>query len=67
MTTSTTFGEKGRTKVVRLFDLNDNNEYGNFVTGASRLPLCNTFLGDKMCASEGEWEAFVKGYTEDAD
>jgi hypothetical protein len=47
-----------------LIDVNENKELGNYFKfqNASGPMQCN--VGDKPCASQGEWESFVRPYTE---
>jgi hypothetical protein len=61
--------EKGKsvsTRNMRLFDLNDNKEYGTFVSGFSDgcVPV-SCFVQDQLCQSESEWRQLVKQFMED--
>jgi hypothetical protein len=52
-------------KLMRLFDLNDNREYGVFVSGLSdKGPPVACLLQDKICQSEGEWRQLLKPFME---
>jgi hypothetical protein len=53
-------------QMFRLFDINDNNEYGNFYkrSDANVPQECNVF--GKSCSSEAEWNALIAPYMEDA-
>jgi hypothetical protein len=59
-------GKSASTKNMRLFDLNENKEYGVYVSGftADRPPLvCN--VQDQVCQSESEWRQLLKPFMED--
>jgi hypothetical protein len=49
----------------RLYDINDNKEYGSFYrrSDANSLGECNVI--DKSCSSEAEWELLIKRFMED--
>ena len=54
-------------QMFRLFDLNENKEYGSFYQRSdSDTPMECTVLG-KLCHSQGEWEALINRYMEDKD
>jgi hypothetical protein len=61
--------EKGQStgrKLMRLFDLNDNKEYGQYFM--NDLYLAGPFPCDvqgKVCRSESEWRELVKPFMED--
>jgi hypothetical protein len=53
-------------KDMRLFDLNENKEYGGYVSGftADGPPLeCD--VQDQVCRSESEWRQLLKPFMED--
>jgi hypothetical protein len=53
------------TKLMTLFDLNDNKEYGTFFKRSdSSVPThCN--VQQKICHSESEWQELLKPYMEE--
>ena len=58
--------EEGKpgSKIMRLFDLNDNKEYGTFVSGPTEsTPV--TLVRGKGCQCEGEWRQLLKPFMED--
>jgi hypothetical protein len=58
-------GKSSRSKIMRLFDLNGNKEYGTFVSGPTEsMPLACVVRG-KGCQSESEWRELVKPFMED--
>jgi len=59
-------GKPTSSKLMRLFDVNDNRDYGVFVSGLSdegRPVAC--LLEDKICQSESEWRQLLKPFMED--
>ncbi len=63
-------GKKKVTKVERLFDVDDNKEYGRFTGGnGDTFHICVMFVGrgTHKCSSEDEWRVLVKQYMEDAN
>ena len=59
--------EEGKpgSKIMRLFDLNDNQRHGTFVSGPTEsMPLACVVRG-KGCQSEIEWRQLVKPFMED--
>jgi hypothetical protein len=50
-------------KIMRLFDLNENKVYGTFVSGPTE-PLACAVRG-KGCQSESEWRQLLKPFMED--
>jgi hypothetical protein len=59
-------GKPTISKRMRLFDLNDNKEYGVFV--ASICDGCGPMacsVQDKGCRSESEWRQLIKPFMED--
>jgi len=53
-------------KLMRLFDLNGNKDYGVFVSGLSdKGPPVACLLQDKICQSESEWRQLLKPLMED--
>jgi hypothetical protein len=62
--------KKKTTKLERLFDADDNKEYGMFTGGNGGIfAICVMFIGkDKhRCSSEDEWRELVKPYMEDTN
>ena len=52
-------------KIMRLFDLNENKEYGTFVSGPTEsTPLACVVRGN-TCRSESEWRQLLKSFMED--
>jgi hypothetical protein len=56
-------GKPTISKRMRLFDLNDNKEYGTFVSGPTEPLACS--VQDKGCRSESEWRQLLKPFMED--
>jgi hypothetical protein len=56
-------GKPTISKMMRLFDLNENKEYGTFVSGPTE-PLACAVQG-KGCQSESEWRQLLKPFMED--
>ncbi len=70
LTRSDIIGKKKVTKVERLFDVDDNKEYGRFTGGnGDTFHICVMFVGrgTHKCSSEDEWRVLVKQYMEDAN
>ncbi|MGI8526881.1 MAG: hypothetical protein ACR2K5_12025 [Pseudolabrys sp.] len=65
--------KKGNTAIAteRLYDINENNEYGMLVSDiespsfVKKVFVC--FVKDKKCSSENEWRELLKPFMEDAD
>jgi len=54
-------------QMFRLFDLNENKEYGSFYQRSdSGVPTDCTVLGT-ICHSQGEWDALISRYMEDKE
>src|SRR5262245_37904464 len=59
-------GRLTRSKDMRLFDINDNKEYGIYLDG-----ICDgcgpmiCYVQDKVCRSESEWQQLVKPFMDD--
>ena len=59
-------GKLTSSKIMRLVELNDNKDYGVFVSGLSdRGPPVACLLEDKICQSESEWRQLLKPFMED--
>jgi hypothetical protein len=59
-------GKVDSTKIMRLFDLNDNKEYGVYVSGVTvDGPPLGCVLQGKGCRTEAEWRALIKPFMED--
>jgi hypothetical protein len=56
-------GKPTISKHMRLLDLNDNKEYGTFVSGPTEPLACS--VQDKGCRSESEWRQLLKPFMED--
>ena len=52
-------------KIMRLFDLNDNREYGTFVSGPTESTPVTCVVRGKGCQSEGEWRQLLKPFMGD--
>jgi hypothetical protein len=52
-------------KIMRLFDLNGNKQYGTFVSGPSESTPLTCLVRGKGCQSESEWRQLVKPFMED--
>ena len=69
LTKSDTIGKNKVTKVERLFDVDQNKEYGMFTGGnGNTFQICVVFIRKpaQRCSSEDEWRALIKPYMEDA-
>jgi hypothetical protein len=65
-----TFVEKGKfAKQLKLFDLNENKEYGtcfDYYLDADRVPrFISCHVRDAQCSSEKEFRTLIKPYMED--
>jgi hypothetical protein len=56
---------KPASKIMRLFDLNENKEYGTFVSGPTESTPLACMVRGKNCQSESEWRQLVKPFMED--
>ena len=52
-----------RSKMLRLFDVNDNEGYGIYTEGGNLPFVC--VVRDRMCRSEAEWLELIKPFMED--
>ena len=52
-------------KIMRLFDLNQNNKYGTFVSGPTESTPITCVIRGKGCQSESEWRQLLKPFMED--
>ena len=57
--------EKPGPKIMRLFDLNENKEYGTFVSGPTESTPVTCVVRGKHCRSESEWRQLLKPFMED--
>ena len=58
-------GKLTSSKIMRLVELNDNKDYGVFVSGLSdRGPPIACLLEEKICQSESEWRQLLKPFME---
>lgn len=57
------FGKGGSSTSLRLFDLNENKQYGSYFKGGSGIMDCQ--VRDKQCSSEEEWRKLAKPYLDD--
>ena len=70
LTRSDIIGKKKVTKVERLFDVDENKEYGRFTGGnGDTFHICVMFVGKDThrCSSEDDWRGLIKRYMEDAN
>jgi hypothetical protein len=58
-------GKSSSSKIMRLFDLNGNKEYGTFVSGPTESTPLACVVRGKGCQSESEWRELVKPFMED--
>jgi hypothetical protein len=66
---SSSYDRKGgkitSSKIMRLVELNDNKDYGVFVSGLSdQGPPVACLLEEKICQSESEWRQLLKPFME---
>ena len=62
----TTIFEKGKvSKLFRLFDLNENKEYGSYWESDETPGFKDCVVADIRCSSETEWRQLAKPYLED--
>ncbi|MBR1220943.1 hypothetical protein JQ557_23290 [Bradyrhizobium sp. U87765 SZCCT0131] len=60
------FIEKGKwSKQLRLFDLNENKEYGNYYDSDASPTYVFCVVNEMRCSSEKEWRQLAKPYLED--
>jgi hypothetical protein len=52
-----------RSKMLRLFDVNDNKGYGIYTEGGNLPFVC--VVQDGICRSEAEWKELIKPFMED--
>ena len=58
--------ENGKwSKQLRLFDLNENKEYGSYFDSDNAPRFVNCCVRDARCSSEEEWRKLIKPYMED--
>lgn len=57
------YGKSGTSTSMRLFDLNENKQYGSYFKLGSDVMDCQ--VRDKQCSSEEEWRKLAKPYLED--
>jgi hypothetical protein len=61
-----TFFERGKmSKLLRLFDLNENKEYGSYWESDNTPTFVDCVVGEHRCSSEREWRQLAKPYLED--
>jgi hypothetical protein len=56
----TATGTISTTKMESLFDLNDNNEYGEF--NKVDAPILSCYVQDTQCSNYAEWQALIKPF-----
>jgi hypothetical protein len=56
-------GKPSSYKTLKLYDLNENKQFGLFQEDTGKKPLC--FMRDNPCRSEAEWRRLAKPYLED--
>jgi hypothetical protein len=52
-------------QMFRLYDLNDNKEYGSYYKRSDKTVPTTCVVLDAQCRSEAEWEALISRYMED--
>jgi hypothetical protein len=52
-------------RIMRLFDLNENKQYGTFVSGPTESTPVTCVVRGKHCRSESEWRQLLKPFMED--
>lgn len=57
------YGKSGASTSLRLYDLNENKQYGSFFTGSTGVMDCQ--VRENHCSSEEEWRKLAKPYLED--
>lgn len=58
--------ENGKwSKLMRLFDLNENKEYGSYFDSDKTPGFVDCYVRDVRCSSEQEWRMLAKPYLED--
>jgi hypothetical protein len=59
-------GKPTSSKIMRLFDVNDNKQQGIYMSGFSMDgPPFACEVQDKVCQSEREWRQLLKPFMED--
>src|SRR5262245_50391312 len=58
-------GQPSSSKIMRLFDLNGNKEYGTYVSGPTENTPLTCVVRGKGCQSESEWRQLLKPFMED--
>ena len=56
---------KPASRIMRLFELNENKEYGTFVSGPTESTPVTCVVRGKHCRSESEWRQLLKPFMED--
>jgi hypothetical protein len=60
------FIDQGKnSKLLRLFDLNENKEYGSYWQTDKMPNFVDCLVGETRCSSEKEWRELAKPYLED--
>jgi hypothetical protein len=55
------------TKIISLFDLNENREFGTFIKSDNEKAPFLCVVAEKKCHSGTEWDALIKPYMEDTE
>jgi hypothetical protein len=58
------FEKDGRSNSMRLFDINENKEYGHYWQ-SDRFKFVDCMVGETRCSSEDEFRQLAKPYLED--
>lgn len=58
-------GHRKMSKQLRLYDLNENKEYGHFWSSTDVPTLVDCLVGETRCSSETEWRMLAKPYLQD--
>src|SRR5262249_49770026 len=56
--------EKPGSKIMRLVDINENKQYGTFVSGPTESMPVTCVVRGKHCRSESEWRQLLKPFME---
>jgi hypothetical protein len=55
-------GNKGSTKAMDLFEVNDNQDLGRFFMNSKSDKPVDCYVGDQHCDSQQEWQALADPY-----
>ena len=57
--------KEGRRNSMTIFDINENKEYGAYMSGTKLSKPLHCYVQTKYCQSEEEWRALIKPFMED--